>query len=208
MKRLKWPMISLAVLALIVAFIFFVIHKSRADKFNQINMLMSELQTRYDVDLIFFGSAKPPSYCDFKYRMIDQITEETLIGDMEGNCYHFLVMTDLFDPLEVTKEELLLLKRFCLEKGYAFGYAGTDSRDLMKDCGFWSFYSETECGFTFSGYSVSPEKSKEEFDENDYLVSCYFGADFQGSKLEAWLDILFPVESQMEYDLTDGKGLI
>ena len=188
--------------------IFSGIHKIKSDKFDQINLLMQELQSRYDVDLVFYGKCKPPSYCDFKYRMVDYISEESLAGAINGNCYHIVAMTDLFDPLDVSEDELRLIKQLCEKKGYAFCYAGKDARDLMKKCGFWSYYTTAEYGFSYSGYRVPKEIQEREYDENYYLASNFFEDDLQGSKLDIWLNILFAIETQMDIDLTDGNGLI
>ena len=208
MKKLKWAVVAAIVLAIVSTLIFFVIQKLKSDKFDQINLLMQELQNRYDVDLVFYGKSEPPSYCDFKYRMVDHISEETLSGTISGNCYHIVAMTDLFAPLDVSEGELLLIKRLCEEKGYAFCYAGKDSRDLMKKCGFWSYYTAAECGFSYSGYRVPKEIREGEYDENYYLASNFFEEDLQGSKLDVWLNFLFAIETQLDIDLTDGNGLI
>ena len=159
-KTLKWIIVAVLAVGIIAAVSIYYYQKSKAGLYDQVNMLMKELQTDYDIDLVFYGNAKPPKYCDFKYRMVDRLTEETLKGDAGENCYHIVAVTDLFDPCEITEQELLLLKRFCEEKKYAFCYAGDELRKLMEECGFWNDYEEHEYGFSYSGYTITEEKTK------------------------------------------------
>lgn len=207
MKKTKRVVIIIAALIAVAAVsIFLIVRAARKEKYSQINLAMQTLQAKYDVDLVFYGDAVPPSCCDFKYRRINRITEEALDGSETGNCYHMVVVTDLFDSCDITKEELLLLKRYCEEKKYAFCYAG-DMRELMKECGFWNEYGEDEYGFSYSGYRVTQEDLELKYFENPYVVFNFFEEDREGKDIEVWLNFLFAVEGQMDFDLTDGKGL-
>lgn len=201
MKKWKWIFVGLFLGGIVSVTCVILVERSNAKLFEQENTAFQNLQRNYDIDLAFYGEAKPPKYCDFEYRMIDKITEEALTEGFDEGVYHIVAVTDLFSPCKISDEELRVMKQFCENRGYAFVYAGDSLREQMVKCGFWSFYEESEHGFTYSGYNVSDEDLSNGYNENRYLVSNFFDKDKIGSKLVVWLHFLWSIEGRICDDL-------
>ena len=92
MKKWKWIFVGLFLGGIVSVTCVILVERSNAKLFEQENTAFQNLQRNYDIDLAFYGEAKPPKYCDFEYRMIDKITEEALTEGFDEGVYHIVNM--------------------------------------------------------------------------------------------------------------------
>ena len=118
----------------------------------------SEQQKRYMRELneanavvYFYGNPTPGKEIDINYFKVEEFTDET-IGYKEGNYdYHAIVLLDFDGKMDLSNEELLLIKDYCEKQHYDLLYYGTAHMDQFQECGYFQQMDSTQCGFVHNG---------------------------------------------------------
>ena len=98
------------------------------------NIAAEALNVEFDADIIVYG--EDPEFRDtVKYRTINEITEEELNCE-EEHGYRAIVLFDYKGTMNITDEELLLIKTYVEEKGYDMFYIGQNYLDDFERLGF------------------------------------------------------------------------
>ena len=85
------------------------------------------LDVDYNADIMVYGE-EPGFIDDVKWRKIDKITEEILNFE-EPHGYRAIILFDYEGTMNITDEELLLIKKYVEEKGYDMIYIGENYLD-------------------------------------------------------------------------------
>lgn len=88
----------------------------------------------YDVEIMTYGNIKPTKQITIEYTQLDSITDESLSKCNKAYCV--IVLSDLDGQLQITDDELLLIKRYCEEKHYDFLFYGHTKVKQLQRCGF------------------------------------------------------------------------
>ena len=98
------------------------------------NIAAEALNIEFDADIIVYG--ENPEFRDtVKYRTINEITEEELNYE-EEHGYRAIVLFDYKGTINITDEEMLLIKTYVEEKGYDMFYIGKNYLDDFERLGF------------------------------------------------------------------------
>ena len=98
------------------------------------NIAEEALNIEFDADIIVYG--ENPEFRDtVKYRTINEITEEELNYE-EEHGYRAIVLFDYKGTINITDEEMLLIKTYVEEKGYDMFYIGKNYLDDFERLGF------------------------------------------------------------------------
>ncbi len=98
------------------------------------NIAAEALNVEFDADIMVYG--ENPEFRDtVKYRTINEITEEELKYE-EEHGYRAIVLYDYKGTMNITDEELLLIKTYVEEKGYDMFYIGKNYLDDFERLGF------------------------------------------------------------------------
>lgn len=144
----------------------------------------NEQQKRYMQDINsansiiwYYGELDPGKEITINYKKIQDFTEET-IGDAD-NCYsyHGIIIWDFDGKMDISDEELLLIKKYCEEKYYDLMYYGTDHIDQFIKCGFLSSLPSGDWGFTYNGSYWSNRKGMELYSEPYLLTGLWLESD-------------------------------
>ncbi len=124
----------------------------------------------------YYGNLDPGKEVTINYKKVTEFTEET-IGD-SGNqyAYHVIVIFDFDGKMDISNEELLLIKDYCEEKHYDMLYYGTKHLEQFRQCGFFSEFDSSECGFAYNGSYWMSRIGKEEY-LNPYLLTGNWSCD-------------------------------
>ena len=118
----------------------------------------------------YYGNLNPGKEITIEYKKVNEFTEDS-IGDKDNEYkYHMVVIFDLDGKMDVSDEELLLIKKYCEEKCYDMLYYGTEHTEQFKECGFFSMIdTEEHQGFTYNGSYWMNRAVSEEY-LNPYLL--------------------------------------
>lgn len=106
----------------------------KENKNDGYNIAAEALNIEFNADIIVYG--EDPEFRDtVKYRTINEITEEELNYE-EEHGYRAIVLFDYKGTINITDEELLLIKTYVEEKGYDMFYIGKNYLDDFKRLGF------------------------------------------------------------------------
>lgn len=115
------------------------------------SMEAEALDIEFNADIMVYG--ENPEFIDaVKYRTIDKITEETLNYD-EEHGYRAIVLYDRKGTMNITDEQLLLIKAYVEEKGYDMFYIGKNYLDDFERLGFTVGCAEDEYSLEYLGSS-------------------------------------------------------
>lgn len=117
----------------------------------------------------YYGNLDPGKEITLNYKKVTEFTDET-IGDSNNEyAYHAIVIFDFDGKMDVSNEELLLIKEYCETKHYDMLYYGTAHFEQFRECGFFTTLSD-ECGFTYNGSYWINRSGKESY-LNPYLLT-------------------------------------
>lgn len=117
----------------------------------------------------YHGSLNPGKEISLNYKKITEFTDET-IGDKEDAYeYHAIVIFDFDGKMDISDEELIIIKKYCEEKYYDLIYYGTAHLEQFKKCGFYTVMDPKDYGFTYNGSYWKNRQGKEEY-INPYLL--------------------------------------
>lgn len=121
--------------------------------------------------IMYYGNPDPGKEITINYREVTEFTDET-IGDSDNQyVYHAIVIFDFDGEMDISNEELLLIKDYCENKNYDLLYYGTAHLNQFQKNGFFTQLDSTEnCGFVYNG-SYWVNRSGQEECLNPYLLT-------------------------------------
>ena len=136
----------------------------------------SEQQKRYMTEInasnavvYYYGDLDPGSEIDIEYKKISEFTDET-IGDLDKEYdYHAIVVLDFDGKMNLTNDELLLIKDYCEKKYYDLLYYGTENMDQFRECGYFQQIDSSQYGFVYNGSYWLNRNGREQY-INPYLL--------------------------------------
>ncbi len=97
------------------------------------------------------------------YKKVTEFNDKT-IGDPNNQyAYHAIIIFDFDGKMDITNDELLLIKDYCENKHYDLLYYGTSHINQFKECGFLEELDESECGFSYNGSYWTTRTGKDEY---------------------------------------------
>lgn len=171
----------------------------------QDKMFMEEFQ-KYNTDIMFCGNIKPCKEIKFEHRFIDEITPET-IDNGKDNYYHAVILMDRDGKLDLSDEELILLREYCETKYYDMFYYGTEHQEQLKRCGYINLIDRTNMSIWYNGYCYRetgvPQNTEDVIHSNPFLVRCSWDKEDEEetkySTYHLWKNILFSLCDSMEH---------
>ena len=122
------------ILVILVTTVIIAVFNDDSRKDDAYNIAAEGLDVEFNADIMVYG--ENPKFRDtVKYRMIKEISEETLNYE-EKHGYRAIVLFDRSGTIDVSDEELLLVKSYVEEKGYDMIYIGENYLDDFERLGF------------------------------------------------------------------------
>lgn len=142
---------------------------------GQQTMFMTEINAANSI-VWYYGNLDPGKEITLNYRKVTEFTDET-IGDSDNQyAYHAIVIFDFDGKMDISNEELLLIKDYCEKKHYDMLYYGTAHIEQFRECGFFTQLDSGECGFTYNGSYWINRSGQEEY-LNPYLLTGNWTSD-------------------------------
>ena len=137
MSKKKIIAMSIIVLCLVLSAIGIIWFLVKDDEKSDLELAMlgksgyeqaaESLDIDFNADIMVYGE-EPGFIEDVKWRKIDKITEEVL-NFKEPHGYRVIILFDYKGTMNITDEELLLIKDYVEEKGYDMIYIGKNYLD-------------------------------------------------------------------------------
>ena len=121
----------------------------------------------YNADLMIYGAVAESPEVTVNYRRIDHITEGILSAEGTKG-YHCVILYDLDGKMELSDDELLLLREYCEKYYFDMVYFGT-SFEPFRRCGYFETIGEESLAFMYQGYLYRNTEPPEDM-LNPYLV--------------------------------------
>ncbi len=126
-----------------------------------------ELDKLYPTQIITYGE-DIKFHEGVKERKIYELTEEEL--DKDRREYNAIVINDMNETVELTTEDLELIKRFVLEDYYDFIYIGTRYYDMFIELEMERYIYEEAGGIMYCG-SLERYKISKGSDKDTYTIN-------------------------------------
>lgn len=136
---------------------------------EQQKMFMTEINAA-NAKVWYYGNLDPGKEITINYEKVKEFTDETIGDDENQYVYHAIVIFDFDGKMDISDEELLLIKKYCEENYYDMLYYGTAHLEQFKRCGYFTEFDSQEAGFTYNG-SYWMNKSRQEEYLNSYLLT-------------------------------------
>ncbi len=167
---MKKTVIGIVIIALITGLLVFFYSKNffyRASAQQQ--RFMTEIDAVNSI-VWYYGNIDPGNEITFETKKVEHFNEDT-IGDTKNEYqYHAVVIIDFDGKMDLSDEELLYIKKCCEEKYYDLLYYGTKHLNQFKECGYFEYLDESECGFSYNG-SYWIDREGIEYYFNPYLLT-------------------------------------
>lgn len=147
-KGFFWIVIFIILFGAVAFLGWYLYTQNRPDRYLE---ELAQKTEGYAADVIVYGDLKGTKKANINYRRIDQINQQTLEGKTP-NSYHLVILADLDGELEVSDEELSLLREYCISMHYDMFYVGYQHMEQLVRCGFDSKVLPGECSLYFCGY--------------------------------------------------------
>lgn len=152
--------VSIGIFAVIFVLLVFLLCNNEKD--DGYNIAAESLGIEFNADVMVYG--ENIEFRDtLKYRTINEINEDSLNAD-ENHGYRAIILYDHNGTMEITDEELLLIKKYVEEKAYDMIYIGKDYLDDFKRLGFTVGYEDTAYSFEYIGSIYEGQKVQ----QNEY----------------------------------------
>lgn len=133
-----------------------------------------ETLERYNTDILIYGNIKKCREIQFDYRVITEITPETIDNGKE-NYYHAVILMDRDGKMDLSDEELILLREYCETKYYDMLYYGTEHLEQLKRCGYFTVLDDSDFCIWYNGYYYRdtgvPQDTEDVIYLNPFLVT-------------------------------------
>lgn len=194
MKKRK--MIIAAVIILALLCMFFVVRGIIKDRneLSKAEYYAKELTEKYNPNIMVVGEdIDVEKYLNCRH--LEKVTEETLLDGKEFG-YNCIILSDLNGKLKISDDELLLIKKYCEEKGYDMIYVGTSYLDTFVRLGFSYGYESYDKSLAYEG-SLRYAKYSSSVDKPEYGCYASFGlwtTECEEHNLNVSEEILFFME--------------
>lgn len=121
-------------------------------KNDALNELAQKIEG-YGADVVVIGEIESVKSVDIPFRRIVNIDEMSLSGVNE-KCFHLIVLSDLDGGLNVSNEQLKLIRDLCMNKYYCMLYLGEKHMSQLVECGFDTMVIPDEHAIFFNGYQL------------------------------------------------------
>ena len=170
MKKKTWiRIVVITILAICIGWLVYALDwNNRFDE--QLLPYMEELNS-YNAVVWYYGNYDTAVEMPSNYQKVTEFTEET-IGDPENKyAFHAIVIFDFDGKMNLSNEELLLIKDYCENNYYDMLYYGTTHMEQFRSCGFFQtkMNAEEDKGFCYNGSFWMNRTGKEEY-LNPYLL--------------------------------------
>lgn len=130
---------------------------------------MSEIDAANSI-IWYYGDLDPGKEVTINCKKISEFNEETIGDKDEEYVYHAIVIYDFDGEMNISDEELLLIKDYCENKYYDLLYYGTEHLEQFYKNGYFTQLDESNAGFAYNG-SYWMNRSKDENYLNPYLLT-------------------------------------
>lgn len=118
----------------------------------------------------YYGNLDPGEEVKINYKKVDRFTEKTIGDENNQYKYHAIVIFDFDGSMNITNNELLLIKDYCENKYYDMLYYGTAHIEQFRACGYFDALDNDDCGFIYNG-SFWKNRTKSDNYLNPYLLT-------------------------------------
>ena len=129
---------------------------------GQQEMFMNDINLANSI-IWYYGKLDPGREVTINCKKVTEFNDKT-IGDPNNQyAYHAIIIFDFDGKMDITNDELLLIKDYCENKHYDLLYYGTSHINQFKECGFLEELDESECGFSYNGSFWTTRTGKDEY---------------------------------------------
>lgn len=121
----------------------------------------------YNADLMIYGDVAESPEVTVNYRRIEHITDD-ILTEKGTKGYHCVVLYDLDGNMNLSDEELNLLREYCEKYYFDMVYFGT-SFEQFRRCGYFQIIGDENRAFMYQGYLYRETEPSEDM-LNPYLV--------------------------------------
>lgn len=158
-------LLSISVCVLIVAYECGLFYEPS----EQQKRFMTEINAA-NAKIWYYGNLDPGKEITINYEKVTEFTEDTIGDDDNQYVYHAIVIFDFDGTMDISDEELMLIKDYCENNYYDMLYYGTAHLEQFKKCGFFTNLDSQQSGFTYNGSYWMNESRQEEY-LNKYLLT-------------------------------------
>lgn len=167
-KKILIPII-IAIITLILAVLYIVYKNRNVYKASEQQIRFMEEINEANAVIWYYGDLDPGKEITINYKKVTEFTEDT-IGDKDNIYdYHAVVIFDFDGKMDISDQELKLIKEYCEENYYDMLYYGNKHLEQFKKCGYFSVYDSNLQGFTYNGSYWKNRTGMEEY-LNPYLL--------------------------------------
>lgn len=152
-KKTKLIVICAISLILLVStaiiFKFFILDNNESEKDDSYSLQIDMINDCVNVDVMVYGE-EPGFREGFEWRRIDNISKKSLKNDIL-HVYRWLIIFDYDGAVEMTDDELLLIKDKVEGGSLNMLYIGEKYLDDFKRLGFTEGFDVGECSFGYIG---------------------------------------------------------
>lgn len=165
-RILVFLLIIIVIVGVLIAYLNGLFYKPSAQQ----ERFMTEIDAANTI-VWYYGNPKPDKEITINCKEISEFTKETIGDEDKEYTYHMIVIFDFDGTMEISNEELMLIKKYCEQEFYDLLYYGTAHLEQFKECGFFEKIDENDdYGFTYNGsYWMNREVDKTYI--NPYLLT-------------------------------------
>lgn len=169
MKK-KMPIFIVLFLIVLVALLIFAVQSNWFYKPDGQQIGFMNRINAHNSIVWYYGNLDPGDEITINYKKVTEFTDET-IGDPDNQyLYRTIVIFDFDGTMDISDEELLLIKKYCENEYYDMIYYGTAHMEQFRSCGYFREMDSAEKGFTYNG-SYWRMRSGQESYLNPYLLT-------------------------------------
>lgn len=135
---------------------------------DQQRMYMTEINAANSI-IWYYGNLNPGKEITLNHKKVTEFTDETIGDDENQYAYHAIVIFDFDGKMDISNDELLLIKEYCKNKHYDMLYYGNAHIDQFRECGYFESIDSSFHGFTYNGSCWKNRSEQEEY-SNPYLL--------------------------------------
>lgn len=145
------------ILLVITAIIFkvFILDNNESENDDSYSLQIDMINDQVNVDVMVYGE-EPGFRKDFEWRRIDAISKDSLKNDILHG-YRWLIIFDQDGAVEMTDDELLLIKDKVEENSLNMLYIGEKYLENFKRLGFTDGIDDGEYSFAYIGIDNSAD---------------------------------------------------
>ncbi len=139
-----------------------------SEKKDSYSLQIDRINENTNIDVMVYGE-EPGFREDFEWRRIHSVSEQSLKKD-KFYSYRCIVLFDYNGTMEISDEELLLIKEQVENEHLDMFYIGKNYLDDLVRLGFASDFNEAELSFAYIGSIYKDEEVKQNYKGNLHAV--------------------------------------